>query len=397
MGRFIWMLFILVVSVWVGWLIVRDPGLAFFSYKQWSLEMPLWFAALAFVVTLLTFYAVWKSINSIDFMVYRFRKWMLWRRRSKAYSKTTRGLMEMVEARWKYAEHYLLAGVPQSDASVVNYLALANVASEQHDYAKRDLYLRKAHVAAPDHEMVIGIVQAKLQIKQGQMEQALATLKHLRLIKPKHRLVLKLLERVYVHMADWKSLVELLPAIYKAKVVNRADFAALETRIYAEYLTIPVMSTLNKDQLQLVWDRIPRRARHSPDVIANYVGQLMRFADSASDSEVLMRKALKKAWNEQLIKQYGLLKTGDTKKQLANAESWLKQYPNQAMLYLTLARLCMRCQLWGKAKTYYNESLHLVSNADVYLEYGKLLEQLGDQSGAMRNYQEGLLCLTKSI
>ena len=44
MWGFIWLLIILIASVWLGLQIAEDPGLAFFSYKQWSVEMPLWFA-----------------------------------------------------------------------------------------------------------------------------------------------------------------------------------------------------------------------------------------------------------------------------------------------------------------------------------------------------------------
>lgn len=391
MGRFIGLLLILILSVWAGYLIVKDPGLAFFSYRQWSVEMPLWFAILAFIVILFLFYAVWKFINSVDFFIYRLKNWLRWRSRAKSYSKTTRGLIEMIEGRLKYAEYYLLAGTAQSESSLINYLALAAVSEEQHDINKRDAYLRKAHVVAPDQDMVVGIVQAELQFKQGQIEQALATLKHLRTLRPKQRKVLQLLERVYVHMGDWKSVVELLPALWKAKVVTREEYASLEVRVYAEYLSMPVMSTLNQDELQVIWAHIPRRVRKAPDVIASYVSQLMRFAELASATEQFIRKTLKKSWNETLVKLYGLLKTGDTKKQLANAEVWIKQYPAHPTMYLTLARLCMRCQLWGKAKTYYNESLHLQSNADVYLEYGQLLEQLGDLAAAMHAYQEGLL------
>ena len=131
MARFIWMLLVLCISVWIGWLIVKDPGLAFFSYREWSLEMPLWFAVLAFLTTIFIFYLLWKLINSIDFMIYRFKKWMQWRSRSKSYSKTTRGFIELLEGRFKYAEHYLLGGVTYSEEPIVNYLALAYVSEEE--------------------------------------------------------------------------------------------------------------------------------------------------------------------------------------------------------------------------------------------------------------------------
>src|SRR5580700_10751810 len=198
MWRFIWLLIILIASVWLGLQIAKDPGLAFFSYRQWSVEMPLWFATVVFIAILFVLYFIIKFFDSTASLVYRFKSWLYWRRKHKAYSKTNRGLMELIEGRYKNAEHDLLEGLSQSDAALVNYLALAKAAHEQEAFDRRDTYLRKAHAAAPDADVVIGLTSAQLQMNQGRLEQALATLKHLKTLVPKHVLVLKLLERVYV-------------------------------------------------------------------------------------------------------------------------------------------------------------------------------------------------------
>jgi uncharacterized protein HemY len=44
---------------------------------------------------------------------------------------------------------------------------------------------------------------------------------------------------------------------------------------------------------------------------------------------------------------------------------------------LTLARLSLRCELWGKAREYYATTLGLESNAAAYVEYAGLLKALG--------------------
>ena len=49
MWRYIWLLIILIASILIGLSIAKDPGLAFFSYRNWSVEMPLWFAAVGFL------------------------------------------------------------------------------------------------------------------------------------------------------------------------------------------------------------------------------------------------------------------------------------------------------------------------------------------------------------
>lgn len=77
------------------------------------------------------------------------------------------------------------------------------------------------------------------------------------------------------------------------------------------------------------------------------------------------------------------------KKQLSRAEQYLKHYPAEPILLLTLGRLCVRCQLWGKARHYFEDSLTLQATPSTYAEYGKLLEQMGDTQAALTAYREG--------
>jgi HemY protein len=57
----------------------------------------------------------------------------------------------------------------------------------------------------------------------------------------------------------------------------------------------------------------------------------------------------------------------------------------------------MRCQLWGKAKSYLETSLKLTPFTETYAEYGKLMEQLGDQRAAMQSYREGILTASQGM
>lgn len=82
-------------------------------------------------------------------------------------------------------------------------------------------------------------------------------------------------------------------------------------------------------------------------------------------------------------------------RQLVIAGAWLKMYGQQPELLLTLGRLCMRVQLWGKARDYFEKCLALGPDAEASLEYGKLLEQLDEPNAAMQKYRDGLARLTE--
>lgn len=390
MWRFIWFLIILVLSVWLGLQIAKDPGLAFFSYQQWSVEMPLWFAVLALIFTIIILYSILRLFDQTGNLIYRWKSWLQWRKKHKSYSKTNRGLIELIEGHWKTAENNLLDGLAQSEAPLINYLALAKAAHEQAEYDKRDTYLRKAHAAAPQADTAIGLTQAQLQLNQGQLEQALATLNHLRTISPRHPSVLKLLERVYVHLGDWKSLLNLIPDLYKTHVINREQLAMLEKKTYEEYLKSSKSHEHDLNAQKELWNNIPRKWQKDPEIIACHVKELMKYPEANTEAEALICKALKKSWDAHLARLYGLIVSNDPKKQLTQAEKWLKLYDNQPILLLTLGRLSARCQLWGKARRYFEDSLNLEASPETFAEYGKLLDHLNDSTAAMESYRDGL-------
>lgn len=391
MRRFLVLLLVLIGSVWLGLKLAADPGYALFSYHNWSVEMPLWFAVLSFILLLCVLYFVLHFLESIDLSLYRFKNWLRWRRKNKSYSKTNRGLVELVEGSWRNAEHYLLEGVARSDAPLINYLALAKTAHEQHAYDRRDSYLRKAYDVAPQAEIATGLTQARLQLSQGQLEQALATLKHLYSLVPKQVQVLQLLKNLYMQLGDWSKVIRLLPNLRKTKIITSTQAIELEKTCYEELLRAAANAkTSDKTAIQKIWGTIPSKFQKDSDVLSIYAEYRLNDPSYADELELLVRKALKKSWNKKLARIYGLLQTTDSKKQLAQAQSWISHYEHQPVLLLTLGRLCVRCQLWGKARQYFEDSIKLDPAPETYIAYGKLLEQLGEVNLALQSYKDGL-------
>ncbi|MDZ4332935.1 MAG: heme biosynthesis protein HemY, partial [Pseudomonas sp.] len=93
------------------------------------------------------------------------------------------------------------------------------------------------------------------------------------------------------------------------------------------------------------------------------------------------------------VRLYGLLHGRDLGKQLQAAEGWLKQHPQDAGLLLTLGRLCLHSQLWGKAKDYLESSLAFQRHPETCAELARLLGQQGELERSNSLYQEGLRLL----
>lgn len=388
MWRLIIYLIILVASVWVGLALVKHPGYLLIMYKPWLVQMPLWLAILATVIVFLLFYFLISSFDQLKFLWYQFKNWLRFRREHVSYTKTQQGLAALIEGNWPYAERLFVAGSVQAVEPLVNYLGAAKAAHELKDYEGRDQYIQKAYKIAPHAHVAIGLVQAEFALDDNKLEEAQATLNHLRQSQPKHPRILQLLEKTYVRLSDWKNLLTLLPALQKAKVINKEQYEQFEKNIYCELLKDENIK--DRYTLDNIWQEVPKSAKRQSTVVCAYVKQLLRFPNTTETAQELIRKVLKTNYNPELVKIYGKLPFDNLNRQLGIVGGWLKTYGERPEILLLLGKLCMRVQLWGKAKDYFERVLNLGPNPEAYLEYGKLLEQLGENEEAVMRYRESL-------
>ena len=66
MKTFLIFTILFIVAIFAGLVIVQDPGYAYFSYADWSLEMPLWLAALLFLFVIFSTYLLVRAVNNIS-------------------------------------------------------------------------------------------------------------------------------------------------------------------------------------------------------------------------------------------------------------------------------------------------------------------------------------------
>lgn len=379
----------LIFSVWFGVEVVNHPGYLLLVYQPWLVQMPLWFALLSTIIIFALFYIIINVADRLQFFSFKIKNYFRFRREQKSYSKTQHGFSALIEGRYKQAEQLLLAGVNQTVEPLINYLGAARAAHEQTSFDRRDLYLRKAYEVAPHDYLAIALTQAELEMSQHQFEQAAATLHHLREKAPRHHQVLKLMEKVYVHLGDWQGLLKLLPSLRKEKILTQDELEQFEKNLYSKMLQRG--SPHEIDALHSLWETIPRNIKKNPDVIDAYVRQLKSFPDTNKEVENLIRQALKKNWQPNLVNCYGELPFTNLNRQLIIADAWLKMYGSRPELLLLLGKLCVQVQLWGKAKDYFEKCIDQYPDcADAYLEYGKLLEQLNEPMLALQKYKQGL-------
>ena len=389
MKKLIVLLLVMAAAIWVTLYAEKDPGYVLINVRGYTLESSLVFAVILLILTFIVMHMLVRIYGNVKSVRKGYRSWRSRRSNAKANEYLVKGLLELSEGRWADAEKDVLRYADKNQPSLLNYLAAARAAQEQGADERRDLYLKEAHQTTPNADIAVGLTQAQLQLDQNQLEQALATLRRLQQLDPKHKQVLKTLARLYSDLADWERVVEIVPSLRKRKIFPEAQINQMEESAYSALLDQAVRHEEQKP-LQDLWYRVPASVQEKPTIMTKYIGYLFRVG-SSDIAEPLIRNTLRKYWSEPLVRYYGLIKSADPKVQLQHAEAWLSAHENNAVLLLTVGRLCLRNSLWGKARSYLEASIGAGHLPEAYNELGFLLEKMGDSAKAIECYRQGLL------
>ncbi len=310
------------------------------------------------------------------------------KRAERGKKRMTEGLIQLAEGNWSRSERILAQGAKNSETPLLNYLNAARAAQLQGAHERRDNWLMLAYEQDEDAANAVLLTQAELQIDHGQHEEALATLRKLNENSPGHAQGLALLASIYRQLGDWKSLRELLPQLRTKRALDPVELEETACVAYTESLR-EVGRSGDAAALEALWAAVPKKFRQDAFVLHAYIGALTDSKQAVAAERVL-RKALGANWDKELVMDYGRLQGDQTDKQLSQAETWLKTHPNDPALLLSAARLAMRSELWGKARSYLESSLAIEPRIDAYHLYGQLLETMGETEGAAGAFRLGL-------
>lgn len=392
----LFLLAILVAAV-LGLVVAQEAGYVLIAWKGFRYESTLWvFLALGV--------ALWALLAGVRLLLGLMgasgrlvNPWSGRNRARRVQLAAQRGLLELAAGRWSQALRLLRRAAEQGSQPLVAYLAAARAASELGEHATADQLLEQARQREPKAAVAVALVQAQLQMARGADREALATLLPVRDKYPRHPYALRLLQQLYLRLEDWPALCELLPDLRRQKQFKEDELNALELRARCAQLE---QAARRGEQplaaLQQAWQHLSQAQRQAPALVASYAEQL-RLLGAEAEAEEVLRGALKRQFDARLVRLYGLVQGRDPARQLAGAEAWLKAQPEDAGLLLSLGRLALRNQLWGKARDYFEHSLRLERSAETYGELARLLARLGEVERSNHLLQEGFGLLGRDL
>lgn len=372
-----------------------DPGYLLIAFGDYTFETSLFALALAAVVIYLIYRLLRMLLEWIN-------PWQLARASRRVGSlfsgarrgKTEEGMLALFRGNWQSAYNLLMQGSREREANVVNYLAAAFAARKLNQPELWTNSLETAERRYPHARSTVGIVRAHLLQQDGKSEQALKSINNLRKSVLNDAMLLGLLKQVYIDLEDWDELEKLLPTLDRNKMLDQEEIQRLQRHIFAQRLhsvaigrdtSLDREQTLNK--LRQMWKKAPAEFHQAPALVTHYARFALRH-DGGKDAAAAIEQALAAQWNSDLIELYGSLPLGDDMRRLNLAEEWLEQHKEDAALQLTLGRLCLRNELWGKAREYLQTSIGCQPTAPAHAELSRLLENLGEPDPAKRHLDQ---------
>ncbi len=382
------------------WLIGQYPGFVLISVGSTAIQFTLWTGVVAVLVLWVLFRMLMGLMRALVMPgLHLSSNWKV-KKQLKNSRLTYRGLLDLAEGRWASACKQLAKSAADSEIALINYLGAASAAAELGNEQEANRLLSLAEKADSRNEMAVALTRVRLLVSDGNYAEALPILQSLQERYPKHPYVLSLLERSYRNLQQWNQLERLLADLRANKAMDAEGLRQLEVLVRSEQLAglaknlDPDMAK-NKQTLVDLWGRTAKNVRSAPAVIANHAALLGQLGETAL-AEKELRRAIKITWDKDLLRAYGRLGGDLTASQLKTAETWLKEQPGNIDLLLTLARLCKRSELWGKARDYLEVALKIESRSEIYVELAEVVGRLGEHDKSLQLYRQGLLAVASS-
>jgi len=375
---------VLIGAATLAHFLLTDAGYVAIRFAGHLVEM----SAVTFVLVLI---AAWYLVRLLILVFNARRLWreaQLRRKQDRARKSLARGLLEMSEGAWADSEETLTRTARDAEVPAAHYLTAARAAELQGATQRRDEWLAKAVEVSSERRAPALIMQAEIQLTHKQYQTALETLRRLEASGEQNSRATLLLARIYRQTGDWQQLQALEPKLRSTRGISAAVVDETVAQIYLDRLKA-AGTAADATQLAQARKEMPKSLTQRAEIVVAYARAAMA-CDEQEAAETELRRFLNKQWDEAAVLAYGELDPEEPLVTLERAEEWLPEHGEDAGLLLSCARLCMRAELYGKARSYLETSLAIRPRLEAYHLLAGLMEQLGERDRALKALNDAL-------
>lgn len=337
---------------------------------------------IAAIVVFAVLYILFRMLGGFFRTKKRVADWNKNRNEKNAQKKLGIGFLSLMKGDWKRAEKQLVAKTQHTEVPFVNFLAAAQAAQEQGNYAKRDEYLRKAAEKAPNDRLAINMTKARLDQQIGKADDALKSLLEVEDAGRGNAQYVAMLAQAYDELDENEKLSNILPEAKRLGALPVEVIAEMQSELDLDKFN----SAENKD---LAWKQTSKISRKDPEFVVAYAEYQIQNG-RVDLAEKMIVSTLKTTWDDDLVNLYGRLKSTNRKKILRQLDGWLLARPENAELHLAAGRKAVENKDVERAKKEFEQAIKLGGLSEAFEELGLLHEDEQDLRKALALYRSGL-------
>ncbi len=372
MIRIIFLFAILGFGLFIGTQFSGQQGYVLISIANTMIEMSVTTLAAMIVVLFAVLFGLEYLIKKVLYMSSTTWNWFSVRKLKRARRYTNEGIIELLEGNWSTAEKKVTRWANHHDMPLLCYLIASEAALEMGDDEKRDKYLKLAQ-QQDNSELVVQLTKARQQVREQEFELALQTLLGIKDKYPHNPMLLNLLKTTYINLDKWQLLLDIMPELAKAKLIEPQEQLQLSKQAQCG-LIIEMTATEGSKGAIRHWDSLPRKTRQDGDILACLVKQLMtRNADF--EAYTLVTEFLKKKRDDVLIQLIPQMNLADKQPATAMLQKLIKQDNNDAVAHSAIAQLYISQHKWAEAQSHLEKALSIRKDVSDYTYLARVLEK----------------------
>ncbi|SNR81643.1 HemY protein [Methylobacillus rhizosphaerae] len=389
MRTLIWILLILALAIGGSLLAGNNTGYVLIVRPPYRFELSLNLLIILVVLAFASLHLILRFINYARDLPANVLAYRENRRIRKGHAALLESLHAMSQGRYQLAQKAAAKALELGEDPSLTTLLAARAAHKLKHKGQRDYYLAEAERLAPDATVARLLLTAELMLDDRMYSQTLDVLQQIEKLEPRFVPAMNLELKAQLRLNNWEQVLVLLQQIEKHGGME--SWQAREIRHQAhQHLFERHSRDLNA--LTAYWKKVPEDDRLNGR-IASAAADAFIALNAGNQAQEVLEMSLTKQWNSELAGKLGDCISTSPQKQLQQAEHWLLSHEEDAPLLLSLGKMCMRLNLWGKAQSYLEASISMASSAEAHLTLARLFDNRNESEDANRHYRMSLeLC-----
>lgn len=416
-----WLLALSLLAVLLAAVLRYSPGYVLVVVPPYRVELSI---GLALAVTAGAFalgYLLLRAGSRLAGLPGEVREWRARGQRERGATALAAAMRAYLGGRFGKAKAHATEALAAGAAPAVSAMIAARASHELRRPEDRDRLAGEAARHDADDPTARLMAQAEWLAAEGRPEDALELLGTL---PAPHTAALRLELVLRTRLAQWDAAARLIDRLAERSALSVADRDQYERHVASEALKA---RSVDRESARAAWRDMPERLR-GDRVLALTAARLLAQHGDGAGARPIIERVLDEEWDSALALQYsedvapgprpaadatvaaahgGDAEAGvpspvapgddDLALRIERCERWLASYPNDAMLLLSLGRLCARAGLLAKAQGHLEASLSLEPTHSAHLALARLHEALGHQEAAASHRSQALSLALRAL